>query len=341
MNKKIVAIAIAAVLAAPMALQAAPTVYGKMNVALEKDNNVEDSGWSMSDTNGTNSNVGVKGSEDLGNGLSAVYKIEFGLNAFANGALGGGSATVARNTYVGLAGGFGTALMGRHDTPYKIATDSLDPFANTTADHSRLLTDRRLGSVLAYISPSFGGLTLAGAVSLVEANTTGGTPAQNAAAEDKNDLTDIYSVAAMYSNGPIYASLSQESISDDVYPEAEVRTKLGLGYTINTIKLAIVAANVEATGGVKGDDSTTVKGYATFGFGSTALKLGYGQQTLESDGAGVKDIDFTVMTVGVDYSLSKSTKVYAIYDVYDKEDDNVTTDDNDYNTIALGMQVAF
>ena len=324
MNKKIVAIAIAAVLAAPMALQAAPTVYGKLDISLEKDNNMEDAGWGMN-TAGNNSNIGVKGSEDLGNGLSAVYKVELGLEGVTPGALGNGT-TNSRNTYVGLAGSFGTALMGRHDTPYKIATDSLDPFANTTADHTRMLTDRRLGSVVAYISPSMSGLTLAGAISLFESGV---------ADDDKNDLTDIYSVAAMYSNGPFYGSVAAEVISDDIYAETETRAKLGLGYTINTIKLALVGAQVTAIGGVEDSDSLTVKAYATFGFGNTALKLGYGQQTVED--ATADDLDHTVITAGVDHSLSKSTKVYAIYDSYD--DDSAA--DADYDTIALGLKVSF
>jgi predicted porin len=325
MNKKIVAIAIAAVLAAPMALQAAPTVYGQMDFSLENDNDLEDGGWSMGRND---TNLGVKGSEDLGNGLSAVYQIEYGIDGATSGALGGGS-LYQRNTYVGLAGGFGTFLMGRHDTPYKIATNSLDPFNNSTADQGNngMLADRRLGSVLAYISPSMGGFTLAGAISLVE---TGGVD------NDADDLGNIYSVAGMYSNGPFYGSLAVEGISDDATgSEDETRAKLGLGYTINTIKLALIGAQATAIGGVDDSDSTTIKAYATFGFGNTALKLGYGQQAIEH--ATADDLDQTVITAGVDHSLSKSTKVYAIYDSYDDD----SSADADYDTIALGMEVSF
>ncbi len=337
MNKKIVAIAIAAVLAAPMALQAAPTVYGKINYSVEKDNNMDEAGWSMGDST---SNFGIKGSEDLGNGLSAVYKIEYSLTSATQGTLGNNGLVKGRNTYVGLAGNFGTALLGRHDTPYKIAADSLDPFANTTADQDvntggahGMFNERRLGSVIAYISPSMSGLTLAGAISLVE---TG------AVDNDADELGNVYSLAAMYSNGPIYAGLGHEVVKDDTWTalgvanaESETRTRLGLGYTINSIKLALVGAQVTAIGGVKDADSTTVKAYATFGFGNTALKLGYGQQTVEA--ATAADLDHTVITAGVDHSLSKSTKVYAIYDSYD--DDSAA--DGDFDTIAFGLQHKF
>jgi len=335
MNKKIVAIAIAAVLAAPMALQAAPTVYGKMHLSLESDNNLEDGKWSMENNN---SNLGVKGSEDLGNGLSAVYKIEFGLGGATGGAIGGADATVtARNTYVGLAGSFGTALMGRHDTPYKIAADNLDPFANTTADQSRMYngfavagagsSERRLNDVVAYISPSFSGLTLAGAVALAEVP---------AADHDGNDLTDIISLAAMYSNGPIYVGLGYETISDDLLPETETLTRLGASYDLGTIKLGLVYGMAQNIAGLDEADSATISAYGTFTFGNTALKLALAQETTED--AVADDVENTAITVGVDHSLSKATKVYAIYDSYDNDDD---AGDADYNTIALGIQHNF
>ncbi len=338
MNKKIVAIAIAAVLAAPMALQAAPTVYGKINFTVEQDNQLKDAGWSMEDTT---SNFGIKGSEDLGNGLSAIYKIEYALTSAAQGTLGNDGLVKGRNTYVGLAGNFGTALLGRHDTPYKIAASSLDPFADTTADQGKstggdhgMFEERRLGSVIAYISPSMSGLTLAGAISLVETGT---------ADNDADELGNVYSLAGMYSNGPIYASLGYEVVKDDTWTalgvansESETRTRLGLGYTINSIKLAVVAAQVESISGVKDSNSTAVKGYATFGFGSSAVKLGFGQQTVED--AVADDLDHAVVTLGVDHNLSKATKVYAIYDSYDKD---AAGSDGDFDTIALGLQHKF
>ena len=45
----------------------------------------------------------------------------------------------SRNTFVGLTGGFGTAILGRHDTPYKLATRSLDVFADNIADNRSIM----------------------------------------------------------------------------------------------------------------------------------------------------------------------------------------------------------
>jgi len=81
-------------------------------------------GWGMDQSaNGPGSRLGVRGSEDLGNGLKAVYQIELGVDItnatrdtnIANGNRANGFAF--RNTFVGLAGDWGTFLLGRHDTP--------------------------------------------------------------------------------------------------------------------------------------------------------------------------------------------------------------------------------
>jgi hypothetical protein len=74
------------------------------------------------------SNIGFRGSEDLGNGLKAIFQLESFLNIDAgNGNLG------SRNSNVGLTSPWGTAFYGVWDTPYKIASGKPDPFFATSA----------------------------------------------------------------------------------------------------------------------------------------------------------------------------------------------------------------
>ncbi len=157
MNKKLVNLAVAAAMAAPAAAMADAVLYGKLNVAIDyvdQDNRLTFDragnpvfadgfdGWGLSGNQGTrpwNSNpynllvgnnngpsnrIGVKGSEDLGNGLKAIYQVEFGIDLTDtnNRAVSGSESVTMRNSYVGLAGNWGTFLMGRHDTPLKIST---------------------------------------------------------------------------------------------------------------------------------------------------------------------------------------------------------------------------
>ena len=123
MNKKLLAAAVAAAVVAAPAAFAESTVYGKMHSsidAIDYDTTNEDN-WEV---NSRASRLGFKGSEDLGNGLKAIYQIELSVNAGGGGQGQGGNSGLGgktRNTFIGLAGDWGTALVGRHDTPAKMA----------------------------------------------------------------------------------------------------------------------------------------------------------------------------------------------------------------------------
>ena len=160
--------------------------------------------------------LGVKGSEELGGGLKAIYQIEIGINAndTNNNLVNNADTFSYRNTFVGLAGGWGTALMGRHDTPLKISTGKLDLFADTLADMNATVGfhDLRADNVFAYISPSFGGFTLAGAVV-----PAGGSTALGSLNTESDQINGGWSVAGIYSNGPFYASAAYESLNAEMF----------------------------------------------------------------------------------------------------------------------------
>jgi predicted porin len=255
MNKKLISLAVAAALVAPAAAMAEATLYGKLNVSLDYASvtNVvlptyalardprtglvirdqfgnatlvqtvpgqDFDGWGMS-ANGyipgasRASRLGVKGSEDLGGGLKAIYQVEFGvnLNDTNNNVLANNDAITMRNSFVGLAGGWGTFLMGRHDTPMKISTSKLDLFADTMADYNGTVgfQDLRADNAVAYISPSFAGFTFAGAI-IPAGGATGGGNGLNL---NENSIAGAYSLAGIYSNGPFYASLAYEALGNE------------------------------------------------------------------------------------------------------------------------------
>lgn len=183
-------------------------------------------GWGMSDNNnfrgeGRSSILGVKGSEDLGGGLKAVYQIEMHIRMndadsnLTNGAAVNGDGAVSyRNTYVGLAGGWGTALMGRHDTPFKLSSGKLDLFADTMADYNGTVgfADVRADNAVAYISPSFSGFTLMAAIV-----PGGGGTAGFGNSIESDSIAEGVSIAGIYSNGPFYASAAYEALSGDLF----------------------------------------------------------------------------------------------------------------------------
>ena len=194
MNKKLLAAAVAAAVVAAPAAFAESTVYGKMHTSVDMidyETSNEDN-WEM---NSRASRLGFKGSEDLGNGLKAIYQIELQVNS-GGGSDGQGSDSFlsrsSRNTFIGLAGDWGTFLVGRHDTPAKMAFyaagnerlgdsvidlnigNNLNGTAATNAPIG-VFHEYRADNAIAYVSPNFSGFTFAAAIIPGEDNDVSGS----------------------------------------------------------------------------------------------------------------------------------------------------------------------
>ncbi|WP_417596901.1 porin [Oceanospirillum sp.] len=106
MKKTLIATAIAGAMSFSVAAQAAPTVYGNIQVVVdvENDNTAADNG----------STIGIKGEEALNNGLTGIYKIEMDVNAA--GTKGDNSPFTGDQAYLGVKGNFGTVRVGSMDT---------------------------------------------------------------------------------------------------------------------------------------------------------------------------------------------------------------------------------
>ena len=135
MNKKLLTAAVAAALTAPAAMAGDVTIYGQMHLSTSSyDGDVPTAdAWDIASHN---SRIGFKGTEGLGNGLTAVWQLELGVQPSDtnNVTINNADAITYRNSFIGLTGGWGTAVIGRHDTPLKISTGSLDLFGDTIAD---------------------------------------------------------------------------------------------------------------------------------------------------------------------------------------------------------------
>ena len=180
MNKKLVAVAIAGLLAAPLAQAqtANVTLYGRINIDMEFVN-----GRLANNTNpnvyrvaSNSSRFGLRGTESLGGGLNAIFQIE---NGSIRPTTGDGGNLAGRDSFVGLSGGWGTFKMGRYLAPYD---DMHGIFGNdNTASTSILSTaalwaqgfagqptnggfDDRLQQSIRYETPSYSGFVFKGAV---------------------------------------------------------------------------------------------------------------------------------------------------------------------------------
>ena len=315
MNKPVIILAIAA-LTTPVAVSADATVYGQIrqtidNVDKEQIFTQEDE-WQI---NNRDSRLGIKGSEDLGNGLKAVYKVELQLDFDGDEFDAGDGIRRTRNTYAGLAGNFGSVILGTHDTPLKLSTAALDYFDGTAAENNNGWTeahsDRRAANTIAYITPSFSGLTVAGAIIPGEDSKGENDNPPAITGTEANGLADAYSIAAMYSNAGIHISIAHEFLDAETSTMAAlaedlVQTRVALGYTMASFSFNVIRETLEVDD-VYDNSSLVVAGKYSIGNSHIAAKWFRVERNEETDR------DTTGYAFKAGHSLSRRTSVNAVY----------------------------
>jgi predicted porin len=240
MNKKLVAVAVAGVLAAPLAAQAQTanvTLYGRLNIDYELLTGKQADGTNpnVSRLSSNSSRLGVRGTESLGGGLNAIFQIESNVSGDTGNSSSSGFAS--RETFVGLQGAWGTFKMGKFLMPY----DDLHPiFGNVPTYTTSILStadlwaqgpqaknnggfDARLGNSVRYDSPVWAGFNFSTQVSMRDssgfADSATPPPATNPVVfggdngnhQEETRHAYVWGIAGYYNNGPIQAGIGYES----------------------------------------------------------------------------------------------------------------------------------
>lgn len=116
MQKKLIALAIAGLVSAPAFAQSNVTIYGVADAGLAWGEHGDNDFSGVLSGVLSGSRLGFRGTEDLGNGLKAVFTLEQGFD-IGNGAENDSSKAFQRQAFVGLAGGFGAVTLGRQYAP--------------------------------------------------------------------------------------------------------------------------------------------------------------------------------------------------------------------------------
>jgi general bacterial porin, GBP family len=175
MKKSLMAAALTAGYALSAHAQSSVTLYGVIDAGLVYTNNQGGHSNFQQISSATENTVfGLKGSEDLGAGLHAIFKLENGFN-LNNGTLFNGGDAFGEQAYVGIQSDqFGSVLLGRQ---FDSVNDYLGPLAaagngyggNLSAhpfNNDDLAADSlSLNNTVKYTSISYGGLTFGGAYS--------------------------------------------------------------------------------------------------------------------------------------------------------------------------------
>lgn len=344
MNKKLISLAVSTVLVGSTSAFADVTVYGQLHMSMDYTNSktkpaaADVSRKSNLSVSSNSSRLGFKGNEDVGSGLKAVWQIESAVG-MDEGAGTSPSLTDmnkktysigSRNSYLGLAGDFGTFLLGKHDTPFKMFSRSLDPFTDTIADTRQLLGNQqeygtstwelRPANVVAYITPNFSGFGavvayVTGLNEGISYDTKGNMISGGA---DNNKLTAI-SMNATYKNGPIYVGAAYESHNIKNLGGANANSpsawRLGGSYTFGPATIGGMWEQISDYDLVKAERSGGTL-FGTYTFGMETIKLAYtavGERKKALAGKDIKDSDASLWAIGVDHKFSKRTTAYAQY----------------------------
>jgi predicted porin len=287
------------------------TVYGRLDVAVDSTRFSATSRGPSSSARYVSNDTsywGIAGSEQLGGGAKAYFKLENGFS-LDTGALGSTTSFFNREAYVGLGNSMGSLQLGSQYAPAFWITAKVDPFqrsanapiftlmqqngANKQRGY-RLVQD----NAIQYVSPQFNGVTVRAMYGLSERTVA------------PKDLGAFKSVGAEYGQGAFYAGVSYEDEKVATVPAGDAISKktytAGATYDFRVAKLHGYALQNTLAG------SPNARGYLaglTFPLGRGTIRTSYSTRKLV-DTAGSKA---TVMGLGYTYDLSKRTILYTSY----------------------------
>lgn len=326
MKKSLIALAVLAASGAAMA-QSSVTLYGVADIGFAHEDSGSTTVNRLDSGNLNGSRWGLKGSEDLGGGLKAIFTLEAGLNldtgAQADPFTSATAATLAtsttpaakaasekpgsffnRQSFVGIQSGFGTVKLGRQMNPVYATAATWDVFGDALAgDSSHLFSynGSRTSNMVSYnyASNGFYGELQYGLGEVAGNNSiTGGDSAGRTAG-----------MFVGYKAGPFDVVLTHQNIHNNPYTTATKMTLLGGNYDFGMVKLFGAYAQEKTLGvGAKDQKDAHIGLSAPVGSAGTVM-VSY----LRKQNDLVTNADAQQVAIGYIHKLSKRTDLYTSY----------------------------
>ena len=298
--------------------------------------------FQMKSGQASGSRWGLKGTEDLGNGLTVGFILEDGFSSDT----GADSAPMFnRESSLFIEGGFGKLAMGRMGSLNNgqsswakvgmINAFGTSDWGNYSVQVGNVMaTAAQWDNMVAYQTPDFAGFKVYAQYGM------GNTVENYGSVENESSSDRYYALGATYNNGPFAAYFAVDSINyaswsngtakapNDVddsltvtlggsYDFEAVKVYLGAQYfdevKLSNFKGVIKAAGVGQSNKVKGygisltGDAPVLGGKAMFGIGYTDA-----ESADSEDKSADVELQRYVVSVGYDYPFSKRTDVYAV-----------------------------
>ncbi|HEZ6442729.1 porin [Neisseria meningitidis] len=361
MRKKLTALVLSAL---PLAAVADVSLYGEIKAGVEGRNIQAQLTEQPQVTNGVQGNqvkvtkaksrirtkisdfgsfIGFKGSEDLGEGLKAVWQLEQDVSVAGGGASQWGN----RESFIGLAGEFGTLRAGRVANQFDDASQAINPWDSNNDVASQLGIFKRHDDMpvsVRYDSPEFSGFS--GSVQFVPAQNSKSAykPAYYTKGTNNNPTlvpavvgkpgSDVYYAGLNYKNGGfagnyafkyarhanvgrnafelflIGSATSDEAKGTDPLKNHQVHRLTG-GYEEGGLNLALAAQLDLSENGDKAktkNSTTEIAATASYRFGNAVPRISYahGFDLIERGKKG-ENTSYDQIIAGVDYDFSKRT----------------------------------
>jgi len=279
-------------------------------------------------------NISFDGSEDLGGGLKAGFRLQTSAGAVAttnqttSGIINQRNILGDRGAYITLNGGFGGVLVGRANSAIRsqmgIADVSGLPVGtglsdgdsgalSTTAGRTataagdasaRIIYGDAYSNQVAYSSPSMSGFTVSVGISPVQTVSTG--------VGDDAATKDTLSYTVNYSNGPLNASVNLTDTQGGTSPYQ--MTTMVANYDLGVAKIGLAQQSIRQDSGTNPGNATMIT--ANIPMGSGAFGLGYGRRVASESTVFGDDVKQTF--IGYKYNLSKRTSISATYNSIDR-----------------------
>ncbi|AZT82801.1 porin [Marinobacter sp. NP-4(2019)] len=242
MKKTLIASAVAAATFSGAALAQdtnLPTVYGNIQYAIAHDN--FDGGPSEISHFDNGSTLGVKHDHEIAPGITGFFKVELeGINA--DDKSGSNGIDSLDEAYIGVKGDdFGQVWVGSDDSTYERAVDEIAQFYEVATLNIGPEYTTGEGDLIQYMSPSFGGLTLLGAVQFNGDNDTKGGA----------DKSYPYQLAALYEVDALELAVAMDS-NDTSDGNNENTYGLRVSYNLDNLRLTGEYHNRKDTGDLFG-----------------------------------------------------------------------------------------
>ena len=324
MQKKLIALAVAGLVSAPAFAQSNVTIYGVADAAVGFGGHGDNDFSGVASGVLSGSRIGFKGTEDLGNGLKAVFVLEQGFDigdgvanpqveaAEGSNAGKGTDSVFSRQAYVGLGGSFGTVSLGRQYAPGyffgydSTASASVGPQSILSNGAGMSITPNsraRWDNSVAYTG-SFSGLT-ARAIYSMKAIETSANP----------DDDDAYGVSLDYANGPLAVGAVYQ-VMQKASSEDQEEWGIGGSYDFGVVQVLGSYQAVDGLGFAKGAEGDLWQVGVAVPVGAAGkVHLAYGEfdrDDLNNRGAESYSIAYT-------HALSKRTTAYVAYNNTENE----------------------